>query len=721
MQKGMFGLGRAAAAVAACGVVALLAAACGSSVASSTGTTGTTAATTTTGAGGMSGGTGGSTASSGGNGGGNGGTGNVEPKCTGNADCANDPKGKVCDTGTGQCVQCTAADDQCMQGQYCDSTTNTCKVGCTDAADCNNGGAPLVCNTDNHTCVGCVADTDCALGTICFNQNSVCVPGCSPAQGCQAGFTCCGSACFDLTASTKHCGSCDKDCTAGVNPPATCGDGTCDPGDANNPAENCANCPDDCACNAAPVCNAGMCALAACDAAYADCNGDLTDGCEWNILQDGPCLCAPGSTQGCYNGGPGTIGKGPCVGGTQTCDATGTAWGPCVGQVLPKSELCANNVDEDCNGVVDDVPDLDGDGWTACEGDCCDVAGPNCGSPKLVNPGAFEVVGNSVDDDCDPASSDVNAPASCSNAAKFANVAAGDMANAMDICQVTSANAPKPTRKWGLINASFRLANGSVPAGADMDNIRNWQAAIIQNYGTGGIVPHKGATMAGISSGRMRDINDPGFVAPVGGSSFASAISFGPPAPGAPLGTYTAAHNNGLLPGQCGAMSCPVGTGANDSVNVRLQIRVPTNAQSFSYDFRFFSGEYQSFQCTSFNDYYLAMLTTGAPGIPADQNISFDANGKAVSVNNGFFQVCGGNGKNCGACPNGVAELVGTGMDSVNGGGTAWLTTDAPIVPGETMVLELMVFDVTDHIYDSLALLDNFRWALTAAVVGTHM
>ncbi len=168
-------------------------------------------------------------------------------------------------------------------------------------------------------------------------------------------------------------------------------------------------------------------------------------------------------------------------------------------------------------------------------------------------------------------------------------------------------------------------------------------------------------------------------------------------------------------------MSCPVGTGANDSVNVRLQIRVPTNAQSFSYDFRFFSGEYQSFQCTSFNDYYLAMLTTGAPGIPADQNISFDANGKAVSVNNGFFQVCGGNGKNCGACPNGVAELVGTGMDSVNGGGTAWLTTDAPIVPGETMVLELMVFDVTDHIYDSLALLDNFRWALTAAVVGTHM
>jgi hypothetical protein len=467
-----------------------------------------------------------------------------------------------------------------------------------------------------------------------------------------------------------------------------------------------------------------MCALAACDAAYADCNGDPSDGCEWNILQDGPCLCAPGSTQACYNGGPGTLGKGPCVAGTQTCDATGTAWGPCVGQVLPKSEVCANNIDEDCNGAVDDVPDLDGDGWTACEGDCCDVAGPNCGSPKLVNPGAFEVIGNNVDDDCDPATSDVNAAAACSAAAKFSAVAAVDMANAMDICQVTQANAPKPTKKWGLLNASFRLADGSVPGAADLANIQGSQAAILQNYGTGGIVPHKGATMAGISSGKMRDANDPGFVVPVGGTGFTSAISFGPPAPGAPLGTYTAAHNNGLLPGQCGGNACPIGTGANDSVNVRLQIRVPTNAQSFSYDFRFFSGEYQNFQCTSFNDYYLAMLTTGAPGIPVDHNISFDANGKAVSVNNGFFQVCGGNGHipSCGPCPNGVAELAGTGMDgAVNGGGTAWLTTDAPIVPGETMVIELMVFDVTDHIYDSLALLDNFRWNVSAAVVGTHM
>jgi hypothetical protein len=698
--------------MAACCFAAVVAAACSNSVASSTSTTSSTTGTgASSGTGGTTGGTGGNAATGGSSSstGGTGGT--IKLECTGNADCANSAKGKVCDTATNTCVECTAADDQCAQGQYCDPTSDSCKVGCTDASDCANGGANLLCNTDNHTCVGCLVDTDCALGSVCFPQNSVCVPGCSATQGCQMGFTCCGSACFDVTASTKHCGSCDKDCTAGVNPPATCGNGTCDPGDANNAAENCANCPNDCACNAPPVCNVGMCALAACDAAYADCNGDPSDGCEWNILQDGPCLCAPGSTQSCYNGGPGTLGKGPCVAGTQTCDATGTAWGPCVGQVLPKSEVCANNIDEDCNGAVDDVPDLDGDGWTACNGDCCDVAGPNCGSPKLVNPGAFEVVGNGVDDDCDPATSDVNAAAACSAAAKFGGVGPSDMANAMDICQVTQANAPLATKKWGLLNASFRMADGAVPPAAVLTTIQNSQTAILQNYGTGGVSPHKGTTMAGMSSGWMRDANDPGYA----GTASSFVFSATPPPP-----AYLAAHA-GNLPSSAGCSgNCPAGSNAYDPVNLRLQLRVPTNAKSFSYDFRFFSAEYWSWQCTSYNDFYLAILQTGAPGLPADKNITFDANNNPVSVNNGFFQVCVQKG--CNTCPSGTGELAGTGMELGNtGGGTTWLTTDSPIVPGETMTLELMVFDVSDSTLDSLVLLDNFRWSLQPAVVGTHM
>jgi hypothetical protein len=223
--------------------------------------------------------------------------------------------------------------------------------------------------------------------------------------------------------------------------------------------------------------------------------------------------------------------------------------------------------------------------------------------------------------------------------------------------------------------------------------------------------------MAIISSGMARDSNDPGWVLPIPGTALTTSIAF----PGAPpLSTYLEAHGGSLLPGHCGGATCPVGSGANDSVNIRLQIRVPTNARGFSYDFRFFSAEYQTYQCTAFNDYYLAMLTSGAAGLPADHNISFDSLGDPVSVNNMFFQDCGGNGKACGSCPHGTAVLAGTGFDQVDGGATEWLTTDAPVVPGETMTLELVLFDVTDHLYDTMVLLDNFRWTLSPVTVGTH-
>ena len=109
-------------------------------------------------------------------------------------------------------------------------------------------------------------------------------------------------------------------------------------------------------------------------------------------------------------------------------------------------------------------------------------------------------------------------------------------------------------------------------------------------------------------------------------------------------------------------------------------------------------------------------------GIPADGNISFDSLLNPVSVNNGFFEVC--IPKGCYTCPSGNAELSGTGMctsfpSSCNGGGTVWLTTTAPVVPGEIITLDLMIFDVSDGILDSLALMDNFQWSINASGVGT--
>ncbi len=55
-------------------------------------------------------------------------------------------------------------------------------------------------------------------------------------------------------------------------------------------------------------------------------------------------------------------------------------------------ELC-NGADEDCDGLVDEGYDVDNDTYTICEGDCND-------SNAAINPGATEIC-NNIDDDCD--------------------------------------------------------------------------------------------------------------------------------------------------------------------------------------------------------------------------------------------------------------------------------------------------------------------------------
>jgi len=49
-------------------------------------------------------------------------------------------------------------------------------------------------------------------------------------------------------------------------------------------------------------------------------------------------------------------------------------------------------------------------------------------------------------------------------------------------------------------------------------------------------------------------------------------------------------------------------------------------------------------------------------------------------------------------------------MEQVWGGGTTWAEYQGPVVPGETITLEFMIFDVEDHIYGSVALVDAFEW-----------
>ena len=78
-----------------------------------------------------------------------------------------------------------------------------------------------------------------------------------------------------------------------------------------------------------------------------DCNGKVDDGTH--------CVCQPGKARDCYSGPAGTRGVGRCKAGKQQCNSAGSAWlKACNGQVLPGQEVCANNTDDDCDGLVDE-------------------------------------------------------------------------------------------------------------------------------------------------------------------------------------------------------------------------------------------------------------------------------------------------------------------------------------------------------------------------------
>jgi hypothetical protein len=468
-----------------------------------------------------------------------------------------------------------------------------------------------------------------------------------------------------------------------------------------------------------------------CDAAGVD------EDCDGQVNEGGiGCECVPGTQQACWEG-PASAkfgGTSICKQGTRTCQGSGK-WGACLGQVLPGVEpvgTCTANIDEDCNGdpLGPGGQDLDGDGWTACGGDCCETTA-QCTQPKLVNPGAFDVAGNNLDDDCNGTVDDGVTQCGAGLASNSAN--AMDYAKAMDLCQTATENDPQ--KKWGVISATFSLADGS---GTPFANSR----AIRPAFGTGGLTPKKGPNMVVLSTGHAAATNDlnPNFV------SFQTGIDVGTSSP--PPADWLAANGN-VIPN---APGCP-GPGVNTAYNpimLRLRIRVPTNAQSFSFNSFFMSSEYPEWVCTPYNDFFVALLNSsfaGQPANPADRNLAiydpppagppfYPVGVNLAKLNNGLFQVClngtigcsGSNGGTITTCNQGVGLLTGTGMDIVSsgcgtnnrvGGGTGYLTSSGNIVPGEIIEMRFAIWDVGDGIYDSVVVLDNWTWSLNAAQPGT--
>ena len=558
----------------------------------------------------------------------------------------------------------------------------------------------------------------------------------------------------DLKTSNAHCGACNNAC----NEYSQCVDGECTCAEGNN-----------------------------------DCDGDGI--CDTY----GECICTPGDTMQCYFGAPEEIDRGECRAGVFECKKGIDGyyrWGSeCVGMVMPSYDYICDidrpDLDLDCNGIPDAEQDEDGDGYAICKkivdengeeqlvaDDCCDNKHMcNTNRPEFVHPGQTECKGNGLDDNCDGAVDPDDAPQcgtettvveadckikdrSCSDLSSWTygnqdNVSATgalELAKALDAClDVVTAESGLP----GLIEYSVSPAS-VYNIGLDARQI-NIKDGMYDVEGTKRIAPRSGNTFVILSSGIAGDVKTE--LAAHGTDDKRLSLGGTIPEP------YRTAHENRLQTHP----NCPSG-GADiyDSVRLHLKIRAPETAKGFSFDFRFFSREYPYYVCSSYNDFFLSLLTdeSGKPlaGVNPDGNISFDKVGNPVSVNNAFFTTCtnapcSGNYKmpvknsgcpamltcnaenpeaaqdeqimSCGGnmCKDGNEELAAyyTNFYSSRdddpemkvGGGTAWLTTQAPVEPGQIFNLDFYIWDTGDLRYDSSVIIDNFQWKCTETTVGT--
>ncbi len=417
-----------------------------------------------------------------------------------------------------------------------------------------------------------------------------------------------------------------------------------------------------------------------CDGVDEDCDGQTDEDAEEGCVVFFPDQDGDGS---------GAQGQGLCLCTAQPpyvtpfggdCDDTD----PNVSGLAP--EAC-DGVDNNCNGLVDEGCDDDGDGY-------CDATMTLVGSPPVcpmgggdcmdyaaaVHPGADEIPGDGLDNNCDGIASG-ELGGGFTNDCPPACEALGDPAKrfmcAMEICFFDLVS-----------NAAF-----SSPTGDDISSAH----AIANHFGS--------------------PSND---LAPFAGNSYALIAS------GPALGT---SHTTDLPGG--GSVPDPFSKdgfdATYDNVEFSLTITAPSTAVGFALDYIFFSEEYMEWVGSQYNDKFYIFLeapqTTGgqktiinftACSNPNQYYDFIDPNtGEKrcyIAINTAFSENC------CGGV---VTDISGTGFECApcglgggptDGSSSGWLTTTWPIAGGETFKLTFHIHDTSDGIYDSEVILDNFRF-----------
>ncbi|MCC6649257.1 MAG: putative metal-binding motif-containing protein [Polyangiaceae bacterium] len=351
--------------------------------------------------------------------------------------------------------------------------------------------------------------------------------------------------------------------------------------------------------------------------------------------------------------------------------------------------------------------DCDGDGYPAPL-DCDDK------NPR-INPGAVdlpeldasgELAATQIDDDCDGAPA-VGPPAGCDEGLGPIAASPTEAARAMGLCAIGAPpeSAPPSERRWGVIDARWSAVSGPMLASPPPPSPLTpaLDTGIVPTFGPS-TTPREGTRMFALSTGVARA---PGQVGAVTGNQ--CELGTGGTTPDTDKKTTSPSPGAFTSQVSCGQAGTP-----HDGVALDLRLRVPSNATSFTVNYRFFSCEFPDYTCNQYNDVFAILMAPSpfTPGDPMSPNVAFESSTpgvkRIIGVNNTtFLTACAPGTPSYTACA-GDAELAGSGFEKHAASG--WLRTTAPVKPGSVIDLRFAVWDSGDGLLSSTVVVDGFTW-----------